>query len=75
MGKTKNNKQDNTCNFPYSNEIKEMKDKLKMAIDDMSDEDFIDFYSSLICFFSALDDTDCDEGWEDEAEKFYNSKQ
>ncbi len=66
----------------FSNEVKKMKNQFKNLIDDMSDEDFIDFldfvYSSTVDFDEDededfdFDEDDFDEGWEDEAEEFYN---
>lgn len=73
MSSKNKNKQTNNCNFPYSNEVKLMKNEFKNLIDRMSDEEFLDliFYLSL-----DLDEPEEawaeDEGWEDEAEKFYN---
>ena len=69
----KNNKN----KYPFANEVKEMKDNFKKMIDSMSDADFLDF---LDCIKSLADSFDGDydeelwsgdEGWEDEAAKFY----
>ena len=63
--------------YPFANEIKEMKDDFKRMIDSMSDGDFLDFIEYLNACVNILDEdydeefwTD-DEGWEDEAAKFY----
>lgn len=64
--------------YPFANEVKEMKDNFKKMIDSMSDDEFLDFISYInSCadmFDEDFDDEDyCagDEGWEDEAAKFY----
>ena len=70
----KNSKQNN---FPFANEVKEMKDNFKRMIDSMPDDDFIDFIEYInFCldnFDEDFDEDYCvgDEGWEDEAAKFY----
>ena len=67
----KNNK------YPFANEVKEMKDNFKKMIDSMSDADFLDFVeyinSYADMFGEDFDEDYCvgDEGWEDEAAKFY----
>lgn len=65
-----NNKKNN---FPFSNEIKKIKDEFKQMIDKMSDKDFMEMVSFLAFDYENFeyDDWCCDEGWEDEAEKFY----
>ena len=69
-----NKKNKNTQNFPFANEIKQLKENFKRLIDEMPDKDFIDMISFLM--FSSEDFEDeywsFDEEWEDEAEKFYN---
>lgn len=72
--KNKNkNKQTNRYNFPYSNEVKLMKDEFKNLIDRMSDEEFLDLIFYLSLDFDESEEAWAeDEGWEDEAEKFYN---
>lgn len=69
----KNNKN----KYPFANEVKEMKDNFKKMIDSMSDADFLNFIEYLN-YCSQLPDEDFneelwsgDEGWEDEAAKFY----
>jgi len=69
----KNNKN----KYPFANEVKEMKDNFKKMIDSMSDADFLDFIEYLN-YCAQLPDEDYDEelwsgdeGWEDEAAKFY----
>ena len=77
--RNKQNKKNN--NFPYSNEekkfkedIKKMKEEFKKIIDEMPDEEFLDFSFALMEFAIDFDaDWIEDEGWEDEAEKFYNN--
>ena len=67
----KNNK------YLFANEVKEMKDNFKKMIDSMSDADFLDFVeyinSCADMFGEDFDEDYCigDEGWEDEAAKFY----
>lgn len=74
--KSKNNKKNN---FPYSNEIKQLKDEFKKMIDKMSDEEFLDFSFTFMGFMNEYNESFIeeiwadDEGWEDEAEKFYNN--
>ncbi len=69
----KNNKN----KYPFANEIKEMKDNFKRMIDSMSDDEFIDFILYInTCTKISDEDYDeelwtGDEGWEDEAAKFY----
>lgn len=69
----KNNKN----KYPFANEIKEMKDNFKKMIDSMPDDDFLDFIEYLnACVEMSNEDYDeelwsNDEGWEDEAAKFY----
>jgi hypothetical protein len=75
MSNKSKNKQNKICNFPYSNEVKQMKDEFKKMIDEMSDEAFLDFSFALMTFMDDFeDDWSEDEGWEDEAEKFYNNE-
>ena len=69
----KNNK------YPFANEVKEMKDNFKRMIDSMSDADFLDFLDYINSIANSFDDDEDydeelwsgDEGWEDEAAKFY----
>lgn len=67
-----NKKQKN--NVPFANEIKKIKEEFKQMIDKMSDKDFMDMLSLLAYGSEDFEDDDwcCDEGWEDEAERFYN---
>lgn len=69
---SKRNKNNN--NFPFSNEIKQMKDSFKRLIDDMPDEEFIDMISFLMYSMEEFEDEDWtfDEDWEDDAEDFYD---
>lgn len=66
-------------NFPYLNEIKHLKDEFKKMIDEMSDEEFLSFTFDFMGFMNEYDEDLIeemwadDEGWEDEAEKFYNN--
>lgn len=63
--------------YPFANEVKGMKDNFKKMIDSMSDSEFIDFIAyinSCVGLFDDDGDDDFyvgDEGWEDEAAKFY----
>ena len=68
----------NTKNkYPFSNEIKEMKDNFKRMIDSMSDDEFLDFIEYINTCTEIFDEDynqelwSGDEGWEDEAAKFY----
>ena len=63
--------------YPFANEVKEMKDNFKRMIDSMSDDEFLDFIEYInACANISNEDYDeelwiGDEGWEDEAAKFY----
>ncbi len=63
--------------YPFANEVKEMKDNLKKMIDSMSDDEFLNFIEYInACTDTSYEDYDeelwtGDEGWEDEAAKFY----
>ena len=73
--KNRNKKQNkNIQNFPFANEVKQLKENFKRSIDEMPDEDFIDMISYLMFSSEDFEDEDWtfDEEWEDEAEKFYN---
>ena len=63
----------NIQNFPFANEIKQLKENFKRSVDEMPDEDFIDMISYLMFSAEDFEDEDWtfDEDWEDEAEKFY----
>lgn len=68
----------NTKNkYHFANEVKEMKDNFKRMIDSMSDDEFLDFIEYINTCTEIFDedyDEDLwfgDEGWEDEAAKFY----
>ena len=68
----------NTKNkYPFSNEVKEMKDNFKRMIDSMSDDEFLDFIEYINTCTEIFDEDyneelwSGDEGWEDEAAKFY----
>ena len=68
----------NTKNkYPFSNEVKEMKDNFKRMIDSMSDDEFLDFIEYINTCTEIFDENynqelwSGDEGWEDEAAKFY----
>ena len=71
------NMKNNKNKFPFANEVKEMKDNFKRMIDSMSDEEFLDFIEYInACVEMSDEDYDeelwsNDEGWEDEAAKFY----
>lgn len=74
MSNNKRTKNQNN-NFPFANEIKKAKDEFKKMIDEMTDEEFLDFSFFMMQFTDDLEDEfwDDDEGWEYEAEKFYHS--
>lgn len=67
----------NKNNYPFANEVKKMKDNFKRMIDSMSDDEFLDFIEYInACTEISDEDYDeelwsGDEGWEDEAAKFY----
>ena len=67
----------NKNKYPFANEVKEMKDNFKRMIDSMSDDEFLDFIEYInACTEISDEDYDeelwsSDEGWEDEAAKFY----
>lgn len=69
----------NNNKYPFANEVKEMKDNFKKMIDSMSDADFLDFLDYINSIANTFDDDEDyneelwsgDEGWEDEAAKFY----
>ena len=73
MSKKKHN---NKMNYPFSNEIKQLKEEYKKMIDAMPDNEFIE-YMYFISSMEKMTDIDYeemwaeDEGWEDEAAKFY----
>ena len=73
MSNKKNNK-NSKKQFPFTNEIKMLKEAFKKSIDKMPDEDFLDLVSFLMFSSEVFEDEDWtfDEEWEDEAEKFYN---
>lgn len=64
----------NNKNYPFSNEVKKFKEEFKQLIDTMPDDDFMDMMSILMIESEDLNNDfwNYDEGWEDEAEKFYN---
>lgn len=76
MSNKKNNKHNN--NLPFNNSISKAKHEFKQAIDDMPDDVFVDFCFSLQSYLDIFDEDwieeqwAIDEGWEDEAEAFYN---
>lgn len=59
--------------FPFSEEVTMMKQHFKQMIDEMPDEEFLDFILLLTADLEEFEDEDWneDEGWEDEAEEFY----
>ena len=67
----------NKNKYSFANEVKEMKDNFKKMIDSMSDDEFLDFIEYInACTEISDEDYDkelwsSDEGWEDEAAKFY----
>lgn len=68
----------NNNKYPSVNEVKEMKDNFKRMIDSMSDNEFLNFieYINSCAEISSKDYDEeiwsSDEGWEDEAAKFYS---
>lgn len=69
-------KYNNKMNYPFSNEIKQLKEEYKKMIDQMPDNEFIE-YMYFISSMEEISEDDYeemwaeDEGWEDEAAKFY----
>ena len=67
----------NKNKYPFANEVKEMKDNFKKMIDSMSDDEFLDFIEYINACTEIFDEDydkelwSSDEGWEDEAAKFY----
>ena len=67
----------NKNKYPFTNEVKEMKDNFKRMIDSMSDDEFLDFIEYINACTEIFDEDydeelwSGDEGWEDEAAKFY----
>ena len=63
--------------YPFSNEVKKMKDNFKRMIDSMSDDEFLDFIEYINACTEIYDENydeelwAGDEGWEDEAVQFY----
>ena len=73
MSNKKSSKNKKNSNFPFANDVKLMKDDFKNMVDEMPDDDFLDMISFLTFSFDDIDEMWAeDEGWEDEAEKFYN---
>lgn len=59
--------------LPFSDSIKNLKSDFKKIVDEMPDKDFIDMISFLLLDPEEFEENwDFDEGWEDEAEKFYS---
>lgn len=74
MSKKKHN---NKMNYPFSNEIKQLKEEYKKMIDQMPDDEFIEYMYFISSIEEISEDTyeemwAEDEGWEDEAAKFYS---
>lgn len=59
-------KNNNENNLSFEKEIKAIRNKLKLMIDEMSDGQLLTLLALMI---SSPDELD--EGWEDEARKFY----
>ncbi len=59
-------KNNNENNLSFEKEIKAIRNKLKIMIDEMSDSQVL----ALLSFIVTPPD-EFDEGWEDEARKFY----
>lgn len=59
--------------FPFSEEVKMMKNHFKQMIDEMSDEEFLDFILYITSDIEDMEDDWLeDEDWEDAAEEFYS---
>ena len=75
MSRKKNSKPNKANNFSFSNEIKKAKEGFKQMLDEMSDEEFIDFAFMITLMTEELendlDDSDFDEEmWDDEEVPF-----
>lgn len=69
----KKNKRNNKSTSPFSNEVKFLKFEFKKMVDEMPDDEFIEMVHFLMYSSDAFEEEwAMDEGWEDEAEEFYN---
>ncbi len=66
MKKSSKNKSSN--NFPFANEIKESKYEFKKMIDEMPDEEFIDFILLFMDFVDRLNEFDDYEDYDEQDE-------
>ena len=57
MSKKKNNKKSNKVNYPFSNEIKQLKEEYKRMIDAMPDDEFVEY----MYFISSMEEMSDDE--------------
>lgn len=69
MSKKKNSKSNN---FPYSNEIKKAREGFKKMIDEMSDEEFLDFSFLIATMIEDLEDDMDDDFYDDLNNDFDN---
>lgn len=56
--------------FPFANEIKELKYGFKKVIDDMPDEEFIDFMLLFMDFVEEFTDDELEEWEYDDSEEY-----
>ena len=68
----KKNEQNNINKFPYSNEVKQLKAEFKKMIDEMGDEEFLDFSFALMELSMDFDDEEWDE--EDEFDEEFDDE-
>lgn len=66
MKKKKNEKNKCSNNFPFSSELKELRYSFKTMIDDMPDNEFLDFMLLFTEFVCDLEEYDYEEELDDE---------
>lgn len=70
----KKNKKNDTNNFPFSSdEVKQLKAKFKKMIDEMGDEEFLDFSFALMDLYMYFGDEEWDDDEFDD-EDFFDDK-
>ncbi len=69
----KKNIKNNTSKFPFSDEVKQLKAEFKKMIDEMDDEEFLDFSFALMDLSMDFDDEEWDDDEFDD-EDFFDDK-
>ena len=69
----KKNKQNDINKFPFSDEVKQLKAEFKKMIDEMDDEEFLDFTFALMDLSMDFDDEEWDD-YEFDDEDFFDDK-